>query len=102
MGGEGVSAPQALDLAKELQPARRVGVSQAAQKEPSEQAGQHPYRYEEAGSTSHPALSVKRYPAARHDHMDMRMVGHRGAPAVEHRGRADAGAEMLGVGGDGE
>src|SRR5215207_4850867 len=32
----------------------------------------------------------------------MRMVGHRRAPAVEHGGGADAGAEVLGIGGDGE
>ena len=30
------------------------------------------------------------------------MVGHRRAPAVEHGGKADAGAEMPGIGGDGE
>ena len=30
------------------------------------------------------------------------MVGHRRAPAVEHGGDADAGAEVLGIGGDGE
>src|SRR5271169_2211495 len=34
--------------------------------------------------------------------MDMRMVGHRRAPAVEHGGDADAGAEMLWIGGDRE
>src|SRR5580693_9609486 len=32
----------------------------------------------------------------------MRMVGHRRAPGVEHNGDADAGAEMLWIGGDGE
>ena len=30
------------------------------------------------------------------------MVGERRAPGVEHGGEADAGAEMLGVGGDGD
>jgi hypothetical protein len=34
--------------------------------------------------------------------MDVRMVGHRRAPAVEHCGGADARAEVLGVGGDRE
>jgi hypothetical protein len=30
------------------------------------------------------------------------MVGHRRAPGVEHGGEADAGSELLGIGGDGE
>jgi hypothetical protein len=30
------------------------------------------------------------------------MMGHRRAPAVEYGGDADAGAEMLWIGGDGE
>jgi hypothetical protein len=34
--------------------------------------------------------------------MEMRMVRHRRAPGVEHGGEADAGAEMLVIGGDGE
>src|SRR5271169_3937302 len=34
--------------------------------------------------------------------MQVWMVGHRRAPAVEHGGDADAGAEMLWIGGDGE
>src|SRR6516165_3168283 len=34
--------------------------------------------------------------------MDVRMVGHCRAPGMEHRGSADARAEMLGIGGDGE
>jgi hypothetical protein len=34
--------------------------------------------------------------------MHMRMVGHRRAPAVEHGGDADAGVEMLWIGGNGE
>ena len=41
-------------------------------------------------------------PAARHDHVHVRMMGHRRAPGVEHGGDADAGAEMLGIGGDGQ
>ena len=32
----------------------------------------------------------------------MRVVGHRRAPAVEHGGDADVGAQMLGIGSDGE
>ena len=32
----------------------------------------------------------------------MRVLGQCRAPGVEHGGEADAGAEMLGIGGDGE
>ena len=52
------------------------------------------------GSAAHPVRTIERYAAARHDHMDMRMVGHRRAPAVEHGGGADASAEVPGIGGD--
>ena len=40
--------------------------------------------------------------AARHDHVDVGMVGHGRAPAVEHRGEADPGTQVFGVGSDGE
>ena len=40
---------------------------------------------------------VRRDAAARHDHVHVRMVGHRRAPCVEDGGDADARAEMLGV-----
>ena len=102
MCGKGLSVTQAVELAEERQPARRVGVGEPGQEEPPEQAGEHPHRQEEAGSAGHPARAVERYPAARHDHVEMRMVGHRRAPAVEHGGEADAGAEVPGIGGDGE
>ena len=91
---------QALDLAEERQPARGVGVGEAGQEEPAEQAREHPHRQQEAGSAGHPACPVERYPTARHDHMNMRMVGRRRAPGVEHGGGADASAEVLGIGGD--
>ena len=44
--------------------------------------------------------AVGRKAAARHDHMGVRMVGERRSPGVEHGGEPDAGAEVLGVGGD--
>ena len=40
--------------------------------------------------------------AARHDHVDVRMVDQRRAPGVEHGGDADAGAQVLGIGRDRE
>ena len=100
--GEGCSVAQAIEVAEEGQPTRRVNLGEAGQEEPPEQAREDPHRQQEAGPAGYPTGSVERYPAARHDHVNVRVVGHRRAPAMEHRGGADAGAEVLGVGGDGE
>src|SRR5580704_16785086 len=102
MRGEGLAPTQALDLAKECQSARRVGIGKRCQEQPPERAGKHPHRQEEPGLAAHPVRAVARYPATRHNHMDVRMVGHCRAPAVEHGGGADASAEMPGIGGDRE
>ena len=34
--------------------------------------------------------------------MQMRMMGHGGAPGVQHGGDADLGAQVFGIGGDGD
>jgi hypothetical protein len=70
------------------------------QEEPAEQAREHAHGEKERRPTSDPALAVVGQTAARHDHVQVRMVRHRRAPAVEHGGDADPGAEMLGIGGD--
>jgi hypothetical protein len=36
------------------------------------------------------------------DHVDVRVMRERRAPAVQHRGEADPGAEVLRAGGDGD
>src|SRR5471032_3653834 len=41
-------------------------------------------------------------PAARHDHVQVRMMGHCRAPGVQYRRDADAGSEVLRVGRDPE
>src|SRR5262249_48685819 len=74
MCGEGLAAMQVLDLAKEREPACRVGVGERRQKESPEQAGQHPYRQEKARLAAHPARPVERYSTARHNHMDVWVV----------------------------
>ena len=102
MRGEGLAPTQALDLAKKCQSARRVGIGQRCQEQPPEQAGKHPHRQQKAGLAAHPARAVERYPATRHNHMDVRMVGHCRAPAVEHGGGSNARAEVLGIGCDRE
>ena len=72
------------------------------EEQPTEQLAEHADRQDKGGSRRYPALPVTRYPAARYDHMDVRMVGHCRAPCVEHGGDADPGAEMLRIGGNGE
>src|SRR6516225_10331957 len=69
---EGLAMTQVLNLAKEREPARRVGIGQRGQKQPPEQSGQHPHRQEKAGLAVNPARAVERYPATRHNHMDVR------------------------------
>src|SRR6516225_393703 len=93
--GEGLAVMQVLDFAKEREPACRVGVGERRQEQPPEQARKHLHRQEKAGLAAHPVRAVERYPAARHNHMDVRMVGHCRAPAVEHGGGAEARAEVL-------
>jgi hypothetical protein len=88
--------------AEELQAAGLVGGEQPLQEQPAKQAREHTHRQEEAGPACHPALAVGRDAAARHDHVDVRMMGERRTPGMENRGDADAGAEMPGVGGDGD
>src|SRR5216683_573231 len=73
MYGEGRRVAQAVEVPEERQPARRMGVGEPGQKEPPEQAGEHPHWQEEVGSAAHPMLAVERYPAARYDHVEMRM-----------------------------
>jgi len=102
MPGEGRGTTEARDLAEEPQPTCRLDVGERSQEEPPEQAGQHPHRQQKAGLAVHPARAVERDPAARHNHMDMRVVGHCRAPAMQHGGGADPRAEMLGIGGDRE
>src|SRR6516165_11332291 len=99
---EGLAATQAVDLAKEGEPARCRGVGERRQEPPPEQARKHLHRQEKAGLAAHPARPVERYPATWHNHMHVRMVGHCRAPAVEQCGGADTRAEVLGIGGNGE
>src|SRR5260221_266951 len=59
---------------------------------------QHLHRQEIVWTAADPARAVERYPTTRHDHVDVWMMGHRGAPGVEHRGEADLDAQALGIG----
>ena len=72
-------------IAEELQVAGLVGRDQLLQEQPAEQAREHAHRQEEAGPARDPALAVERDAAARHDHVDVRVMGQRRAPGVENR-----------------
>ena len=71
------------------------------EKQAAEQARQHAHGQEEAGLAGDPARPVRRQAAAGNDDVDVRMMGQRRAPGVQHGGEADARAQMLRVGGDG-
>src|SRR5882757_7476488 len=49
----------------------------------------------------YPPRAINGGAAARHDHVDMGMMRQCRAPGVKHRGDADAGTEVLGIGRDG-
>jgi hypothetical protein len=69
------------------------------EEEPAEQAREHAHGQKEAGLAGDPAQSVRRQAAAGHVEVDVRVMGHRGAPGVQRGGEADARAQMPRVGG---
>jgi len=89
-------------VAEEREAASRVRHREHLQEEAAEQTRQHANGEEEGSTARDPALAIRRDAATRHDHVHVWMVGERRAPSVEHGGDADAGAQVLGVGGDGE
>ena len=74
--------------------------SQSGEEQSAEQLAEHVDGQQEGGLRGHPARAVERDAAAGHDHVDVRVVGQRRAPGVEHGRDADAGAEVARVGGD--
>src|ERR1700736_5611914 len=87
-------------IAEEVEAAGLVGDEQHGEEQPAEQAREHADGQEEAGPARYPTLAVERDAAARHDHVDVRVMAHGRAPAVQHGSDADAGAEVPGIGGD--
>lgn len=102
MGREGLRVGKQGMIAEEVEAAGGVRRHELLQEQPAEQAGEHAHGEKESRPAGHPALAVGRDAAARHDHVHMRMMGERRAPGMQHGGDADAGPEMLGVGGDGD
>jgi len=92
--GESGQGPQA------GQPPGLVEFEQPAEEQTAKERAQHPHRQEEGRTGGYPALPIRRDAAARHDHVDVRMMRHRRSPGVKHGGDAEAGAEVLRVGRD--
>ena len=86
-------------MAVELQAAGVEQFDQPGQEQPAEQLGKDPHRLQERWPGRHPALAIERDATAGHDHVDVRMVGQRRAPGVEHGGDADASTKVAPVGG---
>jgi hypothetical protein len=89
------------EIAEEVELADVEGILQLSQEQPTEQTCEHSHRQEEAWSASDPTCAVERGSAAGNDTMDVRMVLQGLAPGVENHGRAELGAEMSRIGGDG-
>jgi hypothetical protein len=68
----------------------------------AEQACQHFDMDEEVGARGDPSRAVEREPSTRYDHVHVRMMGERRAPAMQHGSDTDPCVEALGIGGDGE
>ncbi len=81
---EGVWISEFGVIAKELQFPGCMQLRQSFQNEPPVKAGQHPNGEEEVLAAGDPPGAVRRQAAARHNHMDMWMMGHRRAPGVKH------------------
>ncbi len=100
-GVEGALVGEQSEIAEEPEAASLVQGGDAFEKQATKEARQHAHRQEEAELAGDPARPVRGQAAAGNDDVDMRMMGQRRAPGVEHSGEADARAQMLRVGGDG-
>lgn len=87
-------------VAEEAQLPGFVQPGEPVQNEPPVQPRQHTHGQKEVLAASDPLGPIFRQAAARHDHVDMWVVGHRRAPGVEHGCDAHPCAEVLGVGGN--
>src|SRR4029077_11827893 len=83
IGLEGSLVGEAGVIAGELQAARVVGGDQHLQHKGAEQPRQDFHWQEIFGTAADPPCAVERYPATRHDHMYVRVMGHRGSPGVK-------------------
>ena len=102
MAQQRTAVGQLRQLTEEGELAGIVKRQQPGQEQTAEQSAQHAHRQEEGRAGRYPSVPVQRDTAARHDHVDVRMMGHGRAPGVEHGGDADARTQLLGIGSDGQ
>ena len=98
--GKGLGIGQIEVLAEELELTITMQVLKLFEEATPEQTREHPDREEEPGLARHPAVGIGCETAAGHDAMHMRMMRQGRAPGVQHQGRADAGTQVLRIGGD--
>jgi hypothetical protein len=100
--GEGLGIGQRSVLTEELQLPCAMSLHEFFEEATTERPRQHAHRQEETWLATHPRLAVGREPAAWHNTVHVRMMRQRRAPGMQHQGRADARAQVLGVCGNGE
>jgi hypothetical protein len=83
-------------VAEELEAAGLMRRRQLLQDQPAEQPREHAHGQEEARPARDPARAIEREAAARHDAVDVRVMGERRAPGVEHGGEAARAPRCLG------
>jgi hypothetical protein len=99
-GGEHGWRRQAGQIAEEPELAGIERRLEAGQKESAVETRQHLYRQKEARAAADPAGPVDRWPATRHDAVDMGMMMQVLSPGVQDGHQPDLGAQMPGIGGD--
>jgi hypothetical protein len=70
--------------AEELQLTGGMSGGELVQEQSSEQPRQHAHREEKIRPASDPAVAVERESTARHDHVDVGMMGERRTPGMEN------------------
>ena len=83
-------------IAEEAEFAATEGSLQAIEKEPAERPRQRLNGQTEVRFAGDPALVVESDASARDETVDMRVMGERLAPGVQHRDQADPGGQALG------
>ena len=84
-------------LGEEPEPAFFVGFEKHGKDKTPEQPRENPHGQQEVRPAGDPLCAILGQPAARHDHVNVRMVRHGRAPSVQDRRDADPGAERLGI-----
>ena len=98
---EGTAVAEPCQLAEEDELSGIMQIKQPGEEQAAEQRAEHPHRQQEGRSRRDPP-TIRCEAATGHDHVDVGMVGHGRTPAVKHGGDADADAQVLWVGCNGQ